>query len=73
MRYAQAVGAWRWPLAPALFRWVQAGWLVALGLHVVALLIALWLPVGALVLMTLSGAADVLITRLAPRGYSAWG
>lgn len=72
VRYAQAVGAWRWPLTSALFRWVQAGWLAALGCMVAALLIALWLPVGGLVAMTLSGTADALITRNAPRGYREW-
>jgi len=73
VKHAQAVGAWRWPLSPALFRWVQAGWLASLALHVVALMIAFWLPVGALVAMTLSGTADALITRNAPRGYREWG
>jgi len=52
---------------------VQAGWLASLGFHMVALLIAIWLPVGALVAMTLSGTADALITRNAPRGYREWG
>ncbi len=72
VRHAQAVGAWRWPLTPTLFRWVQAGWLAAFAGLTVALLIAIWLPVGGLVAATLSGTAEALIGRRAPRGYSEW-
>jgi len=68
---AQALGLWRWPLSPALYRWVRLSWLAALGGMATAALVALVSPVAGLSVAALSGAlVEPLIARRAPRGYA---
>ena len=66
----QALGLWRWPLSPALYRWVRLSWYAALGMMTAAALVALMSPVAGLVVASLSGTVvEPLIARRAPRGY----
>jgi uncharacterized membrane protein len=68
---AHANGLWRWPLSPALYRWVRLSWLAALGGMAAAALVALASPVAGLSVAALSGAfVEPLIARRAPRGYA---
>lgn len=65
--------AWRWPLSATMYRWVRSGWLAALAGMTVALLVALWIPIGGLAVATLHGTVtDSVIVRRAPRGYTEW-
>ncbi len=65
--------AWRWPLSATMYRWVRFSWLAAIAGMAVALLVALWVPVGGLVVATLNGVVtDRVIARRAPRGYTEW-
>lgn len=71
--HAQRVGAWRVPLPARLYRWVLGSWVAAFAGMLLALLVALVVPVGGLVVATLSGAlVEPLIARRAPRGYADW-
>ena len=70
---AHSQQAWRWPLSATMYRWVRFSWLAALAGMALALLVALWIPVGGLVVATLHGVvSDPVIARRAPRGYSDW-
>ena len=67
---AHALGLWRWPLSPAMYRWVRLSWFAALGVMATAALVALVSPVAGLVVAALSGTVvEPLIVRRAPRGY----
>lgn len=71
--HAHRAGLWRYPLSAGLYRWVRGSWIAAFAGMFVALLVALWLPVGGLVVATLSGAlVEPSIARRAPRGYAEW-
>ena len=68
-----ATRAWRLPLPPRLYPWLVLGWLAHLSLMLVALLVALWWPVGGLVVAALSGTiVGVTMTLLAPPAYADW-
>jgi uncharacterized membrane protein len=69
----QATLAWRFPLPPRLYPWLVLGWLAHLALMAVALLVALWWPVGGLVVAALSGTiVGVTMGVLAPAAYAEW-
>ena len=71
--HAHRFRAWRYPLSADLYRWVRGSWIAAFAGMSTALLVALWLPVGGLIVATLSGAlVEPLIARRAPRGYAEW-
>lgn len=56
-----------------MYRWVRFSWLAALTGMTLALLVALWIPVGGLVVATLHGAVtDRVIVRRAPLGFGDW-
>lgn len=70
---AQATAAWRMPIPRGLYPWLVAGWLGHLSLMLVALVVALWLPVAGLVVAAVSGTSVSLVTgRLAPPAYAEW-
>jgi uncharacterized membrane protein len=70
---AQVANLWRLPLPEGLFPWLLAGWGAAIAVLVVALGVAVWVPVAGLALLPLSGIAEVLlVARRAPEDYRAW-
>jgi uncharacterized membrane protein len=69
----QATRAWRVPMPPRLYPWLVMGWLAHLSLMLLALLVALWWPVGGLVVAALSGTiVGVTMGVLAPPAYADW-
>jgi uncharacterized membrane protein len=69
---ARAVDLWRIQLPAGLFPWLLAGWAASIGVLVIAFAVAIWIPVAGLALLPLSGLAELLIARRAPRGYRTW-
>ena len=70
---AQRTGAWREAPSPRLFRWVLAGWWAELAGLVLALLVALAVPVAGLAVAALkSPIIAVVLARRAPSGYADW-
>jgi uncharacterized membrane protein len=68
-----ATRAWRFPPPPQLYPWLVLGWLGHLTLMAVALLVALWWPVGGLIVAALSGTiVGVTLNVLAPAAYAEW-
>jgi uncharacterized membrane protein len=71
---AQQVGAWREPVPDGLFGWLVGYWLASIGGMMLALVVAIWMPIGGLVIAALSGTAVALVVaRLAPPAYREWG
>lgn len=69
----QRTGAWREVLNPRLFRWVIAGWWAELVGLLIALLVALAVPLAALALVALkSPLIAAFMSRRAPPGYADW-
>jgi uncharacterized membrane protein len=69
----QATGAWRMAVPPRLYPWLVLGWLAHLALMLLALLVALWWPIGGLVVAALSGTiVGVTMSLRAPPAYADW-
>ena len=65
--------AWRVPMPPRLYPWLVLGWLAHVSLLLLALLVALWWPVGGLAVAALSGTiVGVTMGVLAPAAYADW-
>jgi uncharacterized membrane protein len=70
---AQATRAWRLAMPPRLYPWLVLGWLAHVALMLVALLVAIWWPIGGLVVAALSGTiVGVTMGALAPPAYADW-
>jgi uncharacterized membrane protein len=69
---AQRVGAWLRPLSHTLFRWVVGGWVVALGLVIVAAGVTFVSPGAGLVVLVLGSLPERYLSRRAPAGYEDW-
>lgn len=70
---AQAVGAWRRPMPDGLFPWVRASWVLTTAGMVLALLIALWIPLAGLAAAVLNGTiVAVVLAQLAPPEFREW-
>jgi uncharacterized membrane protein len=70
---ARAADLWRVHLPAGLFPWLVGGWAVSIGVLLLAFGVAVWVPVAGLVLLPLSGVAEVLlVARRAPGGYRRW-
>jgi uncharacterized membrane protein len=70
---AHATRAWRVVMPPRLYPWLVLGWLAHVSLMLVALLVALWSPIGGLVVAALSGTiVGVALGALAPPAYADW-
>jgi uncharacterized membrane protein len=68
-----AVGATRWPLPERVYRWLLADWVAFVGLTLLGLGIALWLPVAGLVMVALNGTLiSLLMAWRAPPEYHRW-
>jgi uncharacterized membrane protein len=71
---AQAVGAWRRPVPEGLFPWLLGTWAMLMGGMVLALVVAIWVPVAGLVIAAMNGTAvGVLMAWIAPPAYGDWG
>jgi uncharacterized membrane protein len=69
----QRAGAWREAPNPRLFRWVIAGWWAELAGLLLALLVALVVPLAGLALAALkSPLIAAFMSRRAPPGYADW-
>ena len=70
---AQSTGAWREAPNPRLFRWVIAGWWAELAGLLLALLVALVVPLAGLALAALKAPLiAAFMSRRAPPGYADW-
>jgi uncharacterized membrane protein len=70
---ARAVQAWRRPPPPHLYPWLAGTWLANIGAMLLALLVAIWVPLLGLILAAISGTAvGVAMGILAPRAYADW-
>jgi len=69
----QATRAWRIPVPPRLYPWLVLGWLGHLSILAVALLVAIWWPLGGLIVAALSGTiVGVTMGVVAPAAYADW-
>jgi uncharacterized membrane protein len=65
--------SWRFPVPPRLYPWLVLGWIGHASLMLVALLVALWWPVGGLIVAAVSGTiVGVSASVLAPPTYAEW-
>jgi uncharacterized membrane protein len=70
---AHATRVWRVAMPPRLYPWLVLGWLAHVAVMLVALLVALWWPVGGLIAAALSGTlVGVTMSVLAPAAYADW-
>jgi uncharacterized membrane protein len=70
---AERAAAWRHPMPEGLFPWLVAYWLLSVGGMLLAFLVAIWAPVGGLVLAAASGTVVGLVLQWrAPRAYRSW-
>jgi uncharacterized membrane protein len=72
MARAQRVGAWSDPMPPGLFPWLAGGLSVVILAMMVALLVAVWSPLGGLVLLAISSLPERVLARRAPPDYGTW-
>jgi hypothetical protein len=60
-------------MPPRLYPWLVLGWLAHVALMLVALLVAIWWPIGGLIVAALSGTiVGVTMNALAPPAYADW-
>ena len=65
--------AWQRPLPAGLFGWLAAGWGSSTAVTLLALVVAVWLPVGGLAMLLLTWPAEALVAWRAPHEYRDWG
>jgi uncharacterized membrane protein len=71
---AQLSGAWLRPWPDRLSGWVLGGWAVLIGGLVLALLVAVFLPLLGLAMAALNGwVVTIVMGQVAPPGYRVWG
>lgn len=70
---ANAVDAWRQPIPDGLFPWLLAGWGASTIVTLLALAVALVVPVAGLAMMPLTWAVEALVAWRAPTSYRDWG
>lgn len=69
----RTVAAWRDAPPPGLFPWLLAGWVGQMAGMVIALVVAIFAPVAALVILAASGTiSGVILSFVAPRSYRRW-
>ena len=70
---AQRVEAWRVPVPDGLYAWLVAGWVGQVAGVAAAMAVAVWLPVGGLVVAVATGTVvGVTLSFVAPRRYREW-
>lgn len=72
MERAHRVGAWSSAMPDGLFPWLVTGFAVVLAAMVLALAVAVWWPVGGLVLLAVSNLPERVVAHRAPAGYRDW-
>jgi uncharacterized membrane protein len=71
---AQLSGAWLKPWPDRLSCWVLGGWAVLIGGLVLALVVAVFVPLVGLVMAALNGwVVTFVMAWIAPPGYRVWG
>jgi uncharacterized membrane protein len=71
---AQLSGAWLKPWPDRLSGWVLGGWAVLIGGLVLALVVAVFVPLVGLVMAALNGwVVTFVMAWIAPPGYRVWG
>ncbi len=70
---AHAVDAWREPIPAGMYPWMVAGWGASAGVTLLALALALVVPVAGLAMMPLTWVVEALVAWRAPAGYRDWG
>lgn len=67
------VGAWRRTPEPEQFRWLVGGWLGDIAGMLIAMAVALWIPIAGLVVSALVGVTvGLLLGIFGPSGYRDW-
>lgn len=70
---AQTVRAWRRSMPGDVYPWLVAGLAGQVGLMLVAVVVAIWVPVAALIIAALTGTAvGIVMAVVAPRRYRDW-
>jgi uncharacterized membrane protein len=72
MERAHRAGAWTDPMPAGLFPWIRAGWLLSGAMMMAALILAVWWPLGGLLVLIVSSIPELLLGRRAPAGYRQW-
>jgi uncharacterized membrane protein len=71
---AQRAGAWQRPWPDRLSRWVLGGWGALIGGLVLALVVAIFVPLAGLAMAALNGwVVTIVMGSVAPPGYRVWG
>jgi uncharacterized membrane protein len=72
--HAQRAGAWLTPWPDRLTGWVLGGWGVLIGGLVLALVVAVFVPLAGLAMAALNGwVVTIVMGSIAPPGYRVWG
>ena len=70
---ANAVDAWRQRIPDGLFPWLLAGWGASTIVTLLALAVALVIPVAGLAMLPLTWPVEALVAWRAPTSYRDWG